>query len=143
MKIELIERNDDFIEYRRGMRFAKDLADMYQRLVYTEEELLIPLSNSLRVHQVEIEDEDTLTGRIAAFFGEAMDREMITIDGMRLKQLFELLQEEPPVNIRISQMYRVDVKSLRDMLARTSPECSDQPGLPKMDRVPKDLWYLK
>ena len=139
MKIKQIKRGkDDHLDYAWEMRLSKKLSNAIQCHPYTDEGLITSLTNSLRDH-----DRDTISSLIAGFFGWDLKGDTIITDGQRIQQLFELLGEEPPIEIDCNEMYEVDVESLRKMVARAAPGQADIPDVQDTDRVPKNTWYMK
>ncbi len=122
MKIRLAENNHQ--SSADGIRggFWKSVIigvdDKVRRIPYSKEGVVRILSIKLRDHQEAIEHEETLIGRFSLLFTKPMDREHTDIEGMPLKQIFELLDKEPPINIDVSKTYTVDVTSLKKMVVR-------------------------
>ena len=99
-----------------------------QRLVYSDEELLISLSNSLRLREREIAERATLKSRLMKLFVGADDGKTIRIDGMRLKQLLELAGGTAPDDLALAGLYEVNLEYFRVLLGRVLP--SDGPTRP-------------
>lgn len=92
-----------------------------QRLVYSDEELLISLSNSLRLREREIAERTTLKGRLMTLFVGEDDGKTIRIDGMRLKQLLELAGGSAPDDLALAGLYEVNLEYFRVLMGRVLP----------------------
>ena len=92
---------------------VRGVADSFQRLVYAEDDLLISLSNSLKLHESEVRDSRTFVGRFMSLFTESVNPEKITVDGMRLMQICDLAQKKPALEISPGRNYEVGVQDLR------------------------------
>ena len=99
-----------------------------QSVVYSDEELLVSLSNSLRLREREIAERATLKGRLMKLFVGADDGKTIRIDGMRLKQLLELAGGSAPDDLALAGLYEVNLEYFRVLLGRVLP--SDGPTRP-------------
>jgi hypothetical protein len=114
------------------IRFARGLGDLMQRLVYTDDQLVLSVSNSLKLHDLE---RQSLMGKLLAMFAPLTGDPDIKIDGMRLQHLYKLAKSTPPVEIAISKTYAMEVKELRllleasiENLRRNTPPWKKSPG---------------
>ena len=111
---------------RQGPRFTRDtvnkmvdrVADDFQRLAYDEQALLVSLTNTLNSHDHDIKKSQTLIGRLVDLLTTPTDPDHIEIDGMRLCQLFDAAEKEPPDGVTLGGTYLVDVHSLRQMVSK-------------------------
>jgi len=97
-------------------RVAKGVGALAQRLVYGEEELLVSLSNSLKLREQEIANRDSLTGRLMALFSGKDPGDSIQIDGKRLNQLHDLAGSTPREQINLNAFYDVNLEYFRVLL---------------------------
>lgn len=105
-------------EYSFDIKVAQGVGSLVQRLVYTDHELVVSLSNSLKLREQEIEGRGTLAGRLMALFVGRDEGNTIQIDGMRLKQLSELSEAKPHQDILLAGMYIMNLEVFREMLRR-------------------------
>jgi hypothetical protein len=116
-----IHRDARWLKFvRRANRFA-------QRLTYSDEELLVSLSNSLKMRELEIEEQGSLQGKLMTFFVGKDSGDTIEIDGVRLKRLVELTGLGPREDVDIDQVYAVKLAAFRELLdkARQSVATAD------------------
>lgn len=113
--------------YRLVSKLDKGVGHMPQRLVYSDEDLLISLSNSLKLREQEIAQRGTFLGRLMALFLGRDAGDTIQIDGMRLMQLLELAEGKAPEGLVLAGFYDVDLAFFRERLAKVSgPAMRDQ-----------------
>lgn len=108
--------------YRLVSKMDQGVGHRAQRLVYSEEDLLISLSNSLRQRDHEIAGRASLKGRLMALFVGKDSGDTIRIDGMRLMQLLDLADGKAPEGIVLAGFYDVDLAFFRALLAKVLPE---------------------
>ena len=119
--------------YRLISKLDMGVGHLAQRLVYSEEDLLISLSNSLKQREQEISQRGTLLGRLMALFVGRDSGDTIRIDGMRLMQLLELAEGKAPEGLILAGLYEVDLAFFRERFARASDPamrddiCRDSP----------------
>ena len=117
--MRLIPADDDAPRLDPGLRrtVSEGFADHMQRKVYGTEELLISLTNTLKLHEHAVRTAQSPLGRIVELFGKRTDPDNLKIDGMRLHQLFELAGSTPPLEIAVGASYIIDLPSFRDLLS--------------------------
>ncbi len=98
------------------MKVARGVGDAMQRLTYADDELLISLGNSLKLHELSVRESRSLWGRLIGLFTRRVDPDSIEIDGMRLQQLFVLARSKPPTEINVSKTYALDLTTFRSLL---------------------------
>lgn len=100
-----------------SIKNAHAFGDLMQRLVYTDDQLVVSVSNSLKLHGQMVRQSQSLLGRlIAVFAGQITDPDVIEIDGMRLQHLYTLSRSEPPEKIAIRKAYAMKVTVVRLLL---------------------------
>lgn len=109
------------LPYRLVSQMDMGFGHWAQRIVYSKEDLLISLSNSLRLREQEIAERRSIKGRVMALFLGEDAGDTIGIDGMRLKQLLELAQGGAPAELVLAGFYEVDLAVFRDRLAEVPP----------------------
>ena len=117
--MRLVPADDGGPRLRPGLRrkVAEGFADHMQRKVYGTEELLISLTNTLKLHEHAARTAQSPLGRIVELFAKRTDPDNLKIDGMRLHQLFELAGSMPPLEIAVGASYIIDLPSFRDLLS--------------------------
>jgi len=101
-------------------RNETSLGNLMQRLAYADDELIVSLSNSLKMHDYEVKQRKTLWGRFVTLFTTVKDPEWFEVDGTRLLQIFQLADVEPPVKLSASMTYSIETTELRTMLQKVS-----------------------
>lgn len=101
-----------------GLAVGKSSAKYSRRLAYSEENLIISISNTLAIHKQDIREARTLLGKIIGLVSRPVDPENIKIDGTRLMQLLDLSQSPPPIKLSASAEYLVDSASLIKLLSK-------------------------
>ena len=127
MTLRLVRVEDEGPRLRTGLAqtIAKGVADNFRHLVYEDKELFASLSNTLILHEEDVRQASTLLGRFIGLFSAGPNPDHVKVDGMRLRQLLELAQITPPVEIVISGAYEIDLPSLRNALSiATRASCS-------------------
>jgi len=100
-----------------GVDWARNLGDAFHRTRYTDEALLISLHNSLKLHEHSVRQSQSILGRLMALLGKPLaEPDKIEIDGMRVKQLFELADSTPPILVKINKNYFLDTAEVRSLL---------------------------
>ncbi len=97
-------------------RGESSLGSLMQKLAYTDDDPVIFLNKSLKLHDYEVSRSKTFLGRISALFRRVNDPDWIEIDGSRLIQLSQLADTEPPVKLSAAGIYSAEVDGLRTML---------------------------
>lgn len=120
--------------YRLVSKMDQGVGHMAQRLVYSKEDLLISLSNSLRQREYEIAERGSLKGRLMALFVGKDSGDTIQIDGMRLMQLLELTDGEAPEGLVLAGLYELDLAFFRTLLAKVLPAATPDAGPPTVVR---------
>ena len=92
---------------------AENVAEKASRLVYSSEEPVVSLSNTLKIFEHE---QTGLWNRILTWFGRAPVTDQIEVDGMRLQQLYELARTKSPADIKLTMMYALQVDVFRALL---------------------------
>lgn len=98
------------------IKVARGVGDAMQRLTYADDELLVSLGNSLKLHELSVRESRSLWGRLMGLFTRRVDPDSIEIDGMRLQQLFVLARSKPPTEINVSKAYALDLTTFRSLL---------------------------
>ena len=124
--MRLVPADESGFRLRPGLRrkVAEGFADHMQRKVYGQDELLISLGNTLKLHEHAVRSAQTPLGRLAELFGKRTDPDNLKVDGMRLHQLFELAQARPPLEIAVGKSYMIDLPSFRDLLSAAERNAS-------------------
>ena len=94
---------------RFAFKVARGVGVLAQRLVYSDEELLVSLSNSLKLREQEIAQLGSFTSRLLSLFAGKDAGDSIRIDGMRLKQLHDLAGSRPRAEIDLNRLYDVNL----------------------------------
>ncbi len=92
--------------------------DFVQTLTYDSDDLLISISNLLKIHDYEVEQSQGIVGRIVGMLSGKKDPDWQDVDGTRLLQLHQLAKQEPEFELSASQIYSVEVVGLRAMLKK-------------------------
>ncbi|WP_419904938.1 hypothetical protein [Kiloniella sp.] len=99
------------------LRIARGVGEAVSRLVYSPEDLLIHASNKLKLNEYVRKNETSFFGRISnKISGE--DPNHITVDGIVITQLHNVLGIDTPNSIEIRYQYSVNHEELRDLYAR-------------------------
>ena len=99
------------------LNIARGAGDSLSRLIYSPEDLLIHVSNKLILNEDVRENEASFFGRISnKMSGE--DPNHITLDGIVITQLYEILGMDIPKSVEIRYQYNVNHEELRDLYAR-------------------------
>ena len=123
------------------MAFAHRLAITFSGWSIRIEELMISLTNSLKLREHEIRQHGKRP------FGAASSRTMIApikdpdkieIDSMRLQQLFDLTDREPPEEISIGAAYKIDLSGIPDASRRPPGERVQQGPMSQGRASPND-----
>jgi hypothetical protein len=105
-------------DYVLATKVAGGVGSLAQRLVYSDEELLISLANSLKLRKQEIAELGSFTSRLMALFVGKDAGNDISIDGMRLKQLQDLAGSKPAAGIDLNGIYDVNLAYFRALLKK-------------------------
>ena len=116
MKIQTVTKDQPVALDGLSGKIVRGVADSFQRLVYAEDDLLVSLSNSLKLHESEVRDSRTFIGRFMSLFTETVNPEKITVDGMRLMQICDLAQKKLPLEISPGRNYEAGVQDLRRLV---------------------------
>ena len=103
-------------DFAFDFKVARGVGALAQRLVYSDEELLVSLSNSLKLREQEIEGRDSLTGRLMSLFVGQDPGDNIQVDGMRLKQLHDLAGSRSREEIDLNATYDTNLEYFRVLL---------------------------
>lgn len=94
------------------LRVARRLGEAWARRPYDYDELMVHVSNKIKLLDVAIARNSTLPGRMYnKITGEDLD--FVVLDGLVVKQLFDFIGEKPPIAVSVSSKYRVGHKDLR------------------------------
>ena len=100
---------------------------LMQRLVYSNEELVNSLGNSLRFREQEIAQRNSISGRLMALVLGRDDGRSIEIDGMRLHQLLALVNTSPDEKLDLNGFYEVNLEYFRAMLRQAETRAAATP----------------
>lgn len=114
--IRIEKRRSKWAKFLVG-EFEDQAASYIQRMVYHDADLIVSLTNSLKIHAHETKSRNSLIGRLSSLVMRPRDPEFIEIDGMRLYQLYKVVEREPPTEILVGGTYVVDIFSLKKMIA--------------------------
>ncbi len=118
-------------DYAFDFKVAQGVGALAQRLVYSDDELLISLSNSLKLREQEIADSNSFTGRLMGLFTTKDTGDGIQVDGMRLKQLHDLTGSKPRKEINLNGLYDVNLAYFQMLLGNAR-----EAAAAKTDRYP-------
>ena len=96
------------------IRTARKLGEAVARFPYEYEELMVHVSNKIKLLDVIRDKRSTALGRFLNRFAQE-ESEFIVLDGVVIKQLFDLIGETPPMEVDVRSSYRIpheDVRSL-------------------------------
>ena len=108
------------------IKVARGVGEAMQRLPYAEDELLVSLGNSLKLHELSVQESRSLWGRLMGLFTRRVDPDNIEIDGMRLQQLFVLAKSKPPREINVSKTYALDLTTFRSLLTTATENLNER-----------------
>ncbi len=86
---------------------------LMRRLVYSDEELVVSLSNTLKIFEHE---QTSLWTRIQTWLFKRPPSDEIEIDGMRAKQLYDMARTKPQLEIKLNTIYALQVDVFRALL---------------------------
>ncbi len=92
------------------------MGKLAQGVPYADDELLISLGNSLKLHEQSVRQSRSLWGGLRRVFAGRIDPDCIEIDGMRLQQLLAMAGTMPSTDIRVSNIYVLDLAVFRSLL---------------------------
>ena len=92
--------------------------DIVQTLTYDSDDLLISISNLLKIHDYGVEQSRGIVGQIVGMLSGKKNPDWQDVDGTRLFQLHQLAKQEPEFELSASQIYSVEVAGLRAMLKK-------------------------
>jgi hypothetical protein len=115
-------------DYHLVTRVEHAIGALAQRLVYSDEELLVSLSNSLKLREREIADLGSFTSRLMSLFVGKDAGDSIRIDGMRLKQLHDLAGSRPRAEIDLNGIYSVKLAYFRVLLSKARKAAETNAG---------------
>ena len=101
------------------LRVARAVGELASRWRYSDEELIVHVTNKVKHINLVIE-------KGSGFFGRLMNRmtredpEYIVLDGLVVMQLHELIGQKPPVDIDINATYRAHHQEVRGLLERAT-----------------------
>ena len=111
--------------YRLGI--ARRFGSAMSRLVYTNDELFIHIENQLKLHAPVRRRASSRVGRLVNVLRGENAAEM-RLDGLVIKQLFENASGEPPIAIRVSAAYWIEVEELQSVLREAKSRAADSSG---------------
>lgn len=85
-------------------------------LPYSDEELLASLENALKLHALELKQRKNLLGRLLALFQADVAEERISVDGVRLRQLYNLAGVAPSLEANPEENLLLEAEELRRLL---------------------------
>ena len=98
------------------LRAARRGGEIWAKFPFEYDELLVHVSNKIKLLDICIKRNSTFLGRIFnKITGEEVD--VIILDGIVVKQLFDIIGEDPPMLIKLSASYRVDHEDMRKWYA--------------------------
>lgn len=116
---------------QRGHRWLRRLGETWARLRYEPDELLVHVANRLRQRDDMAAVGRTALGRLYNRV-TGQDPDFIELDGLVIRQLFELIGEDPPLAIELKSIYRVPQEEVRHWHALAAEALS--PDRPRRDR---------
>ena len=114
-------RPDNPISY---FKWRRELGHLVDRLRFEPEELEAHVWNKLKIFEVMKRREKTMGGRLYNQLAED-DRECILLDGIVVKQLFEIMGVEPSGRIEPKLIYRIGYNDVKEWYNQAFP-----PNLP-------------
>ncbi|WP_282605423.1 hypothetical protein [Pelagibius sp. Alg239-R121] len=127
MKITQIVKGDPDFSVDVVNTVVKGVSDNFQRLAYSEEDLMITLSNRIKAHENEVRESKTMLGRFMGLFTNPINPDRMEIDGMRLHQIFELAGQSPSTKIILGASYIVDPYELQQLMIRAEHKIKKRP----------------
>ena len=95
-----------------AIRTSRRLGEIWATLPFEFDELMVHVSNKLKLLDVAINRNSTFFGRMYnKITGEELD--FVVMDGIAVKQLFDMMGEEPPMPVDLKSQYRVGHEDLR------------------------------
>ncbi|MBT4888143.1 MAG: hypothetical protein HON65_01130 [Rhodospirillales bacterium] len=96
------------------IRIAQGVGNAMMRLKFDPTNLLIHISNKLKILDWVIEKEKTFFGRLSnKIMGEEL--ECVSLDGIVIKQLYEVVGKNPPMEIDLNASYKINHSTIRDL----------------------------
>ena len=123
-------------DYHLVTRVEHPVGALAQRLVYIDEELLVSLTNSLKLRELEISELGSFTSRLMSLFVGNDAGDSIRIDGMRLKQLHDLAGSKPRAEIDLNGIYEVKLAYFRVLLSRAQKAARAKAKTEKLTPAP-------
>lgn len=116
---------------RHADRWLRRLGETWARLRYEPDELMLHVANRLRQRDDMAAVGRTALGRLYNRV-TGQDPDFIELDGLVIRQLFELIGEDPPIAVGLRSIYRVPQEEVRRWHALAGEALS--PGRPRRDR---------
>ncbi len=119
------------------------LGDLFARHRFEHDDLLVHVYNKIKMMDQVLERNFSLIGKlINKFHGEDVER--IELYGMVLKQLYEIIGEEPPIPFDIAYSYQIPHLGVRELYNRAaevdSTELTDGRNQIDMWRAPRGVF---
>lgn len=102
-----------------GIKVARGAGELMSRLVYSEQELIVHLGNTLAQHDDDVANSKRLPGAILNWIMRK-DLENVVLDGLVVKQAFEFAGVTPPQDLDIRTRYSVPAETVRLLLKAIS-----------------------
>ncbi len=94
------------------LRTARRLGEAWAKFPFEYDELMVHVSNKIKLLDVTIARNSTFLGRMYnKITGEELD--FVVLDGVVIKQLFDFMGEDPPMPVSLDSQYRVGHEDLR------------------------------
>jgi hypothetical protein len=105
-----------------AIKVARGVGDLAAKWVYSDQELIIHLSNILRQYDYEIK---RAKGPLGSILNRLMPRQLehVVLDGQVIKQAYELARQPPPTNIGLNARYKIRAETVRQILSAISAKC--------------------
>ena len=109
----------ELLKSHLGIKVARGAGELMSRLVYSEQELIVHLGNTLAQHDHDVASTRGLKGAILKWL-MPKDLENVVLDGLVSRQAFEFAGVAPPPGIDIRTRYSVPAETARLLLQAIS-----------------------
>ena len=104
-----------------GLKWSHQVGELMRQLPFDPEQLEVHVSNRIKLLDVTREKNQSFFGKLwNKIIGAECDK--IDLDGIVIKQLFEIIGDEPPVSANGRKIYKIDHQIVRRWYSQAFPD---------------------